>query len=170
MLGFRLSLGQGSSFTLASEQERCVKYFETFYDSQHSGRKLTWLHHLSTADLTARIGTNKYEFGVTTYQMGILLLYNCTDVQTVASLAATTNLSKREFNRSLRSLVMCKLLIPEPALPATGDVPDECTLALNLKYSSKKKKVKISSAVQKETSAVSSTLHCSDGCIMPPMP
>lgn len=148
-----LGRGQGSSWTLACEQERCVKYFEKFYDSQHSGRKLTWLHHLSTADVTARISTSKYEFVVTAYQMGILLLYNCTDVHTVASLAATTNLSKRELNRSLRSLVTCKLLIPEPPLPATGDVPGECTLSLNLKYSNKKKKVKISSAVQKETPA-----------------
>ena len=60
--------------------------------------------------------------------MGILLLYNDADAHSVASLASTTNLSARELNRTVRSLVACKLLLADPALPASGDVPGEVVL------------------------------------------
>eukprot|EP00040_Diaphanoeca_grandis_P022173 m.118672 g.118672 ORF g.118672 m.118672 type:complete len:741 (-) comp28685_c2_seq2:105-2327(-) len=145
-----LGLGIASDFHVPAIQERSMKYFSNFYNTKHSGRKLTWLHHLSTADLSARL-KSKYEFTVTTYQMGVLLLYNDHDSHTVEAIANSTSLSTKELQKTIRSLLVCKLLVAEPAAPPTAeDIPNDSTLSINLKYSNKKKKVKITNAVRKD--------------------
>lgn len=178
--------GSTSSFAIPTEMEGCVKHFDMFYDTCHSGRKLNWLHHLATGDMKARLDKGMYEFSMTTYQMAVALLFNTADAYTVGQIRELTSLSEKELQRTLRSLVACKLLRrekkaaadgkaganmraqsapesgaaepapgpPSPRRSSTGGssgLDDSTVLMLNVAYSNKKKKVKISSAVQRET-------------------
>lgn len=55
---------QSLSFSLPSELERSVQRFTTFYSSQHSGRKLHWLYHMSKGELVTNCFKNRYTLQV----------------------------------------------------------------------------------------------------------
>eukprot|EP00041_Stephanoeca_diplocostata_P032530 m.1043233 g.1043233 ORF g.1043233 m.1043233 type:complete len:776 (-) comp24167_c0_seq5:2631-4958(-) len=173
-----LGMGATSPLQLPPAQEQCLRHFEVFYESQHSGRKLNWLHHLSTAELMFRGAKQKYEFTVTAPQMAVLLLYNLADTDASASdtlssdtpstatagsapvslvvgnIAAKTGLSKKEIDRTLRSLVLAKVLKVSgcgASLCSSGDIACSTRLVLNCDYSNKKRRVKLTGAIQRET-------------------
>ncbi len=105
-------MGQGaaSELLLSPALQRCVQHFTEFYTSQHSGRKLDWLQHLSTADVKAQLGKRSYEFCVSTYQLAILLLFNDADSLSAADVHKGTLLNEKELDRNIRSLVAARLL------------------------------------------------------------
>ncbi len=43
-----LGSAQTGDFTAPPETVECMRAFQAFYNSCHTGRKLTWLHHLGT--------------------------------------------------------------------------------------------------------------------------
>jgi cullin 1 len=113
----------------------CESLFHKFYQAQHSGRKLNWLHQLSKGELKTRyLPSNKagYTFQTSTYQMGILLSFNneenmtAEDIQiatqlTDAALKTTLLVSVDVFSSyfldtyiSLQSLAKAKVLNMEP--------------------------------------------------------
>uniref|UniRef100_A0AAZ3PCJ3 Cullin family profile domain-containing protein n=1 Tax=Oncorhynchus tshawytscha TaxID=74940 RepID=A0AAZ3PCJ3_ONCTS len=51
---------QSCTFALPSELERSYQRFTAFYASRHSGRKLTWLYHLSKGELVTNCFKNRY--------------------------------------------------------------------------------------------------------------
>ena len=59
--------------------EKTVQMFEAFYSKQFSGRKLTWLHHLSNGDVKLGYTTKGYIINMSTTQMAVLLLFDQTD-------------------------------------------------------------------------------------------
>jgi hypothetical protein len=233
-----------SPLTLPTELDRCINLFSKFYENMHSGRKLNWLHHLSTADMKARLGKSSspkvFEFSMTAFQMAVMLLYNNSDseeppVHTVGAIREATSLSDKELQRTLRSLLASNLLkstLPDdseggnaaggdgggendegemgvtrsasapdmetelssgdtgsvtptpstssvvvpPASPSSkplrrsssassaltaGAAPldDDCEIELNVGYSNKKKKIKLTGAVQRETPQESKQLR-----------
>lgn len=48
------------SFSLSVQLERSYQRFTAFYASRHSGRKLTWLYHLSKGELVTNCFKNRY--------------------------------------------------------------------------------------------------------------
>ena len=110
--------------------------------------------------------------------MAVLLLFNDHDRMTTAEVMQATAMGQKEADRTLHSLVTCHLL--KPAEPEAYDkaaslgttcydhvssrsltaltAPEAC-FDLNLRYNSKKKKVKISAAVAKDTAAESTQTH-----------
>ncbi|TKS87374.1 Cullin-1 [Collichthys lucidus] len=50
---------QSCTFALPSELERSYQRFTAFYASRHSGRKLTWLYHLSKGELVTNCFKNR---------------------------------------------------------------------------------------------------------------
>ena len=130
-----------STFALPPELAKCIKMFGKFYEAMHSGRKLNWLHHLSTADVKARFSKKPYEFSVTAYQMAVLLMFNQNDADadtarasdakeppsppsyTLSEIRDATNLSEKELQRTVRSLVSAHILTAQ--LPAAADSDDE---------------------------------------------
>lgn len=145
--------GPRSTVQLAPALEKSVRAFELFYHSQHSGRKLNWLHHLSSGDVVCHTDSSRYEFAVTTFQMVILMLFNEADSCTVDTIQSSTNLSERELYRTVRSLIATKLLIADPALQPEGEIPGDCTIRFNSKFKSRKKRMRLSAAVQRESTA-----------------
>lgn len=83
---------QSCSFTLPTELERSFQRFTTFYSSQHSGRKLNWLYHMSKGELVTNCFKNRYTLQASTFQMAVLLQYNTADSFSVQQLQESTQI------------------------------------------------------------------------------
>jgi cullin 2 len=126
--------------------EKTVQMFEAFYSKQFSGRKLTWLHHLSNGDVRLGYTTKNYIVNMTTTQMAVLLLFDKSDSLSYKELQETTKLTDDQFPRYVQSLLEAKLLL------ISGDqLSPSSTISLNLKYTNKRTKFRIAGTVQKET-------------------
>ncbi len=84
--------------------------YEDYYANQHSGRKLTWLHQLSTGELKTNYLRRSYTISVTTYQLAILLAYNGTVEHSYSALAQITGLQQSELIATVQSLVDARLI------------------------------------------------------------
>jgi len=135
-----------SPIAVPLQLEKTVQMFESFYSKQFSGRKLTWLHHLSNGDITLGYTSKTYIINMTTIQMAVLLLFEKSDSLSYTELMETTKLTSDQFPRYVQSLLDAKLLqINTESLEVTS------TVSLNLKYSNKRTKFRIAGTVQKET-------------------
>merc|ERR1719381_267872 len=126
--------------------EKTVQMFEAFYSKQFSGRKLTWLHHLSNGDVKLGYTTKGYIINMSTTQMAVLLLFDQTDSLSYVELQETTKLADDQFPRYVQSLLDAKLLTIN-----SETLSPESVVSLNLKYTNKRTKFKIAGTVQKET-------------------
>lgn len=136
-----------SQFAIPQELERSVKMFEEFYNRNYNGRKLTWMHHLCTAELKLCYLKKPYAVTMGTFQMAILLLFETVDSLCCREIRESTQLSSDQLNRNLQSLLETKLLLTD----SVGNLDDDCVVSLNLEFSNKRTKFKITTAVQKES-------------------
>jgi len=139
---------QASNFNIPLELEKCVNHFHTYYNQQHHGRKLAWLHHLSKGDIRALHLKKKYEFQVTNYQMAALLLFNSSESLTFESIQSSTNLKESELERTLESLVETTVLIEKNK-----------EYSLNNSFTNKRLKLKLTTSLQKETKQENTDTH-----------
>ena len=58
-----------SPLKVPRELEKTVVSYEQFYGKQFSGRKLTWLHHLSNGDVKLGYLNKPYIVNMTTFQV-----------------------------------------------------------------------------------------------------
>jgi Fic family protein len=77
--------------------------------------------------------TKKYEIQATTYQIGILLLFNLQESYTFEELANSTNLTEFELKRTLDTLVNYKLL--KKSTPQQTQNLSDVSYTLNLSFS-----------------------------------
>lgn len=110
--------------------EKIKRGFEKYYSQKHSGRQLTWLANMGSADIKAvfpkvpqKDGTFKerrHDLNVSTYGMVILLLFNelpATKHLTFEEIQAQTNIPHSDLIRNLQSLAVApktRILIKEP--------------------------------------------------------
>uniref|UniRef100_A0A1B6DHH6 Cullin-2 n=1 Tax=Clastoptera arizonana TaxID=38151 RepID=A0A1B6DHH6_9HEMI len=141
-------LGQTNltSFAVPQELEKSVQKFEDFYHRHFNGRKLTWLHHLCQGELKIGYLKKTYIVIMQTFQMAILLLFENCDNLTCKEIQDTLQLNSDQFDKHISSLVDCKLL-NSSSENFTGDT----VLSLNLEYSNKRTRLRISTALQKES-------------------
>ncbi|XP_020578072.1 cullin-3B-like [Phalaenopsis equestris] len=127
--------------------------FRTFYLGTHTGRRLTWQTNMGTADLKATFGKNqKHELNVSTYQMCILMLFNCSDRLTYKEIEQATEIPASDLKRCLQSLACVKGKNVLSKDPMSKDIAEDDTFMVNDKFSSKFFKVKIGTVVaQKES-------------------
>jgi len=135
-----------SPISVPLQLEKTVQMFEAFYSKQFSGRKLTWLHHLSNGDIKLGYTGKTYIINMTTTQMAVLLLFDKSDSLSYSDLQDTTKLSDDQFPRYVQSLLDAKLL-----QMSTDTLEPASVISLNLKYSNKRTKFRIAGTVQKET-------------------
>ena len=199
-----------SAFALPQPLERPVLNFEKFYAGKFSGRKLTWLHHLSTAEVKMSFPENKtslgkkiYSVSMGTYHMAILCMFEASDSLTFKELQEHTKLSEEQLVKHLQSLIDAKLILvpelsssssssstclsvredlsspssplntpgspcpspssallkedsPKPLISLTNPSPSTL-FQLNLDFSNKRTKFKITAVAQKEAPQVSIT-------------
>ncbi|XP_060534428.1 cullin-2 [Cylas formicarius] len=142
-------LGQAvvTPFALPQQLEESVLMFESFYHNRFNGRKLTWLHHLCQAELKLGYLKKPYVVTVQTFQMAILLLFENANVLSCKEIRESLQLNSDQFKRHAVSLVESKLLLSD-----TDEIDENDTnFRLNMDYSNKRTKFRITAAIQKET-------------------
>ena len=85
--------------------------FQKYYQTKHSGRKLTWLWNYSKNELRTNYLNQKYILMTSSYQMAVLLQYNQNDTMTLDELVTATSISKDILSQVLAVLVKAKILI-----------------------------------------------------------
>jgi len=87
--------------------------FSQYYQTKHSGRKLTWLWNYSKNELRTNYLNQKYILMTSSYQMAVLLQYNDNDTLSLDELVTATAISKEVLTQVLAILVKAKVLINE---------------------------------------------------------
>ena len=151
-------VSQASSieFNFPQELEKCVQNFEQYYNNKYNGRKLTWFHHLSKVEISVNYLKKHYEITATTYQMAVLLMFNTVDSVTYSDISTQTKLNESVLRRTVQSLLDVKLLCKSPA---SSSFSESDVLSLNMKFSFKRIKFKITHAVQAETPQETEKTH-----------
>lgn len=133
-------------FAVPQEFEKSIRMFEAFYHTNFNGRKLTWLHYLCQGELKLGYLKKSYIVTMQTYQMAILLLFECVDMMVCKEIQETLQLNTDTFQKHMQSLIESKLL-----LASTEELKDDTEIRLNFDYSNKRTKFKITAALQRET-------------------
>jgi cullin 3 len=110
--------------------EKVKRGFEKYYNEKHSGRQLTWLANMGSADIRAifkkvaqkdgSFKERRHELNVPTYSMVILLLFNDLPADqhlTFEEIQAQTNIPGPDLIRNLQSLAVApktRILVKEP--------------------------------------------------------
>jgi cullin 1 len=83
--------------------------FQKYYQTKHSGRKLTWLWDYSKNELCTNYLNKKYILMTSSFQMAVLLQYNKNDTMSLDELVAATAISKEILTQVLAVLVKAKV-------------------------------------------------------------
>ncbi|KAM7427566.1 Cullin-1 [Porites harrisoni] len=133
---------QSAPFSLPAEMERSHQRFTTFYSSQHSGRKLHWLYHMSKGELVTNCFKNRYTLQASTYQMGVLLMFNNSDSLTLEQIQEQTQLKTDILSQVLGILLKSKLLVCGTSEDGSN-LDQQSSVSLYLGYKNKKLRVNI---------------------------
>ena len=94
------------------EIQKSIADFERYYQSKHTGRKLSWKHALAHCQLRAIFPRGQKEIVVSSFQAIVLLLFNNVGQQEhlgYERIKAESGLSEVEVKRTLQSLACAKL-------------------------------------------------------------
>lgn len=107
-----------TDFSIPKELQECEAQYKAFYCSKHNGRKLSWLHQHSKGELKCivPIGPNNmmHTFQCSTYQMGVLLLFNESNMLNYEEMKAKTQLSDPVLQSTLKTLLKVRLILCDP--------------------------------------------------------
>ncbi|XP_065334574.1 cullin-2 [Cloeon dipterum] len=134
-----------SPITLPSELENAVQKFESYYHTRFNGRKLTWIHYLCQCELRLNYLKKTYFITMNTYQMAILLLFSKPNTVPYSEIREALSMPDDTLSRHIASLVECKFLTSD-----TETIGPESQLTLNMNYTNKRTKFKISNVIQRE--------------------
>ncbi|XP_078089126.1 cullin-2 isoform X3 [Mustelus asterias] len=154
-----LTQAPSSTFAIPQELEKSVQMFELFYNQHFSGRKLTWLHYLCTGEVKMNYLSKPYVAMVTTYQMAVLLAFNNSEIVTYKELQDSTQMNEKELTKTIKSLLDVKM-INHDSNKANVDL--DSVFSLNMGFSSKRTKFKITTSMQKDTPQMEQTRSAVD--------
>lgn len=136
--------------------EKIKRGFEKYYSEKHSGRQLTWLANMGSADVKAvfpkvpqkdgSFKERRHDLNVSTYGMVVLLLFNDLPAGqhlTFEEIQAQTNIPNNELIRNLQSLAVApktRILIKEPM---SKDVKPSDRFSFNESFQGKFVKIKV---------------------------
>jgi cullin 3 len=122
--------------------------FHDFYLGRHSGRQLTWITSMGTADLRVNFDRGKKEINLTTYGMVVLCgVFNSEEASEgqpipFSRILESTSIPEPDLKRTLQSLSLGKYRILIKA-PLTREVNEDDTFALNTSFSAPLLKIRI---------------------------
>ncbi|RXK41513.1 Cullin 1 [Tremella mesenterica] len=135
---------QQTDFAVPREVQDVYDRFNKFHSDVHSGRKLTWLWHVSKNELKTTYLPQRYIFMTSSYQMAILTQFNESDSITYNDILLNTKLAEGILKPQLSLLVKAKVLLHDE----TTNLYD-----LNLNFKSKKIRVQLNQPVRAEQKA-----------------
>ncbi|XP_061727835.1 cullin-2 isoform X1 [Cydia pomonella] len=148
--------------------ERPARQFEAFYRASFSGRRLAWLHHLCTGELRTRYTPRPYHLSASTPQCALLLCFETVDSLAAKELRARLQLTGDAWTRQLRPLLDAGLLLAQgdveneaegesesSAAEEGGEGRGEGVLTLNLNLSSKRTKIRLTTAATHQAAGTS---------------
>ncbi|KAJ7455823.1 Cullin [Mycena latifolia] len=133
-------------FLLPPELLPTFERFTRYYQTKHSGRKLTWLHNYSKNELRTNYTNQKYILMTSAYQAAVLLQYNRNDTLSLTELQEATKISTEILQQVLALLVKAKVLVNE----------EKEQYDLNPGFKSKKIRVNLNLPIKAEVKAESS--------------
>lgn len=96
-----------NSFSFPPTLAKLIDSFSAFYYSKHTGRKLTFLNHLGSADLHCHF-ERKHEANVSIIAMVLLLAFNTNPSMTLDDIKTHMDIPEAELKRTLASLTLGK--------------------------------------------------------------
>ena len=152
-------LPSSMEFTLPKLMLAFQAEFETFYSEHHSGRKLSWLPQMSKGELKTRYLSKGYTLQCSTFQIGVLLLFEDSEKLSMEQIGIATQLPVSSIKTTMYALVKTRTVVMDPAPESTSDpvIPDEAHFVLNLKFSSKRLKTNINIVSKSAKKDVAST-------------
>ncbi|CAD6190298.1 unnamed protein product [Caenorhabditis auriculariae] len=149
---------EAANFILPVPLQPCVQEFEQFYTTKHSGRKLTWLYHMSQADLRLTYLDKQYVITMYLHQMGIAFCFEICDQLTVKEIGDSIGLFGDVLIKTIRTMIDASILIGD-----SQNLAPESVVSLNKKMTSRRIKFRLqmpqfTKAVEKETETVSNTV------------
>ncbi|KAI9205908.1 Cullin [Polychytrium aggregatum] len=149
-----------TQFNIPDDLLKTYERFQLFYQNKYSGRKLNWLFQLSKGEVKTNYlkgSKTGYTFQVSTYQMGVLLLYNKATSYGYEEILGSTGLSAEALLGQLGILVKAKVLTMTGEGTKVGDA--NTRYELNMDFKSKKIKVNLNVAVKSEQKTESEETH-----------
>ena len=98
-------------FVIPTEIETTYSRFQKYYQTKHSGRKLTWLWNYSKNELRTNYLSRKHILTTSSYQMAVLLQYNKHDRLSLDEIQAATAIPNDILSQVLALLIKAKVLI-----------------------------------------------------------
>ncbi|KAK8853446.1 hypothetical protein IAR55_004152 [Kwoniella newhampshirensis] len=103
-----------STCTFGAQLRPAMDTFQRYYDSRHSGRRLTWQGNLGTADVKVKFKSRSHDLNVSTHALVVLLLFE--DVKAGDSLSypaikSATDMPDGDLIRTLQSLACAKFRV-----------------------------------------------------------
>ncbi|KLT38707.1 Cullin-domain-containing protein [Cutaneotrichosporon oleaginosum] len=122
-----------------------TQLYQRYYDSRHSGRRLTWQANLGTADVRVRFKARPHDLNVSTQALVVLLLFE--EVKEGENLSyeeikAATDLADSDLQRTLQSLACGKYRVLTKT-PKGREVNLSDTFAFNDGFTSPLARIKI---------------------------
>jgi cullin 1 len=139
-------------FIIPSEILTTYDRFQKYYQTKHSGRKLTWLWNYSKNELRTNYTNQKYILMTSAYQMGVLVLYNKSETWSFGEIKEATGLGGEVLGQVLGLLVRAKVLICDDGEGGKEDGQYD----LNPNFRSKKIRVNLNLPIRADVKAESS--------------
>ncbi|KAJ7263792.1 ubiquitin-protein ligase [Mycena rebaudengoi] len=131
-------------FLVPRELLTTYERFTRYYQTKHSGRKLTWLWNYSKCELRTGYLNQKYILMTSAFQTAVLLQYNAVDTMGLDELVAATGIERGYLAQVVGLLVKAKVLVEG----------EEEQYDLNPGFKSKKIRVNLNLLIKAEAKAV----------------
>ncbi|CAD6563777.1 MAG: Cullin-3 [Tremellales sp. Tagirdzhanova-0007] len=134
-----------SSTTFGPRLSSATATFQTFYDSRHSGRRLTWQGNLGTADVRVRFKARTHDLNVSTQALVVLLLFEdlkTDEMLSYSDIRASTDMNDLDLQRTLQSLACGKFRVLTKS-PKGRDVNFTDQFSFNESFTSPLARIKI---------------------------
>ncbi|KAI8827561.1 Cullin [Chytriomyces cf. hyalinus JEL632] len=135
-------------YDVPEELLKSVTRFGDFYGNNHNGRKLSWMYHLCKADVKLTYLDKKYELNLSLHQLSVLLPFNQDTMLTLGSIVDRVKIKLADVRKIIKPLIDLEVLV------ATNTQLDDSTeISVNMKFSNKRTKLKVSAAAQNESTS-----------------